>query len=591
MAGRIPQQFIDDLMTRVDIVEVIDARVPLRKAGRDYMARCPFHDEKTPSFTVSPEKQFYHCFGCGAHGTAIGFLMEYERLDFVEAVQELAARVGMPLPQAEASPAAAAPRSKDLYELLAQAATFYRRQLREHSQAKRAVDYLKGRGLSGEIAAEFDIGFAPAGWDNLLRALGHGAQARLVEAGLLVEKSGGAPAKPETHWYDRFRDRVMFPIRDPRGRVIGFGGRVLGEDTPKYLNSPETPVFHKGRELYGLYEARKALRQLDRLVVVEGYMDVVALAQFGIRYAVATLGTAITREHLERIFRVVPEVVFCFDGDRAGREAAWRAVENALPMMSDGRTARFMFLPDGEDPDTLVRKEGQEQFEARIAKSVALSEFFYTTLARQTDIYSRDGRARLVELARPMLSKVPDGAFRRVMLERLAEIARMDATALNGLVGVGKTVAPARPRAPVRSAAAPTRSPVRMAIEMLLYRPELACAAGDPRDLAGLDVAGADLLVGLLELLQAQPHLNAGAIIEHWRGTKEGRHLAMLAQWSPSLPEGLSAEFSGTLRRLREQALEQRVERLLHKEKVEGLSAVEKDELRRLLPLAKGLAK
>ncbi|MDX1251959.1 MAG: DNA primase [Gammaproteobacteria bacterium] len=584
MAGRIPQQFIDELMTRVDIVEVIDARVPLRKAGRDYMARCPFHDEKTPSFTVSPEKQFYHCFGCGAHGTAIGFLMEYERLDFVEAVQELAARVGMPLPQAEASPAAAAPKSKDLYELLIQAATFYRRQLREHSQAKRAVDYLKGRGLSGEIAAEFDIGFAPAGWDNLLRALGNGAQARLVEAGLLVEKPGGG-------YYDRFRDRIMFPIRDPRGRVIGFGGRVLGDDTPKYLNSPETPVFHKGRELYGLYEARKALRQIDRLLVVEGYMDVVALAQFGIRYAVATLGTAITREHLERIFRVVPEVVFCFDGDRAGREAAWRAVENALPMMSDGRTARFMFLPEGEDPDTLVRKEGQEPFEARIANSVTLSEFFYTTLARQTDIYSRDGRARLVELARPVLSKVPDGAFRRMMLERLAEIARMDAVALNGLVGAGKTAAPARPRTSARSAVAPTRSPVRMAIEMLLYRPALACAAGDPRELAELDVAGADLLLKLLELLQAQPHLNAGAIIEHWRGTTEGRHLAALAQWSPAVPEGVDAEFSGTLRRLREQALEQRVERLLHKEKVEGLSAAEKDELRRLLPLAKGEGK
>lgn len=581
MAGRIPQQFIDELMARVDLVEVIDARVPLRKAGRDYMARCPFHDEKTPSFTVSPEKQFYHCFGCGAHGTAIGFLMEYERLDFVEAVQELAARVGMSLPQEEAGPAAAAPKSKDLHELLAQAATFYRRQLREHSQARRAVDYLKGRGLSGEIAAEFDIGFAPAGWDNLLRALGNGVQARLVEAGLLVEKPGGG-------YYDRFRDRVMFPIRDPRGRVIGFGGRVLGDDTPKYLNSPETPVFHKGRELYGLYEARKALRQIDRLLVVEGYMDVVALAQFGIRNAVATLGTAITREHLERVFRVAPEVVFCFDGDRAGREAAWRAVENALPMMSDGRTARFMFLPEGEDPDTLVRKEGQESFEARIANSITLSEFFYTTLTRQTDIYSRDGRARLVELARPTLSKVPDGAFRRMMLERLAEIARMDAAALRGLVGAGKTAAPTRLRPVGRQAGPVARSPVRMAIEMLLYRPDLSRTAGDPQALAGLDVAGADLLVKLLELLQAQPHLNAGAVIEHWRGTQEGRHLATLAQWSPTVPEGVDAEFGGTLRRLREQALEQRVERLLHKDKVEGLSAAEKDELRRLLPLAKG---
>jgi DNA primase len=578
MAGRIPQQFIDELMARVDIVDVIDARVPLRKAGSNYTARCPFHDEKTPSFTVSPEKQFYHCFGCGAHGTAIGFLMEYERMDFVEAVHDLAARAGMQVPQT-ATDSVVAAKGKDLYELLVQASVFYRRQLREHPQARRAADYLKGRGLSGEIAAEFDIGFAPPGWDNLLRAQGGdpASQARLAEAGLLIEKEGGG-------YYDRFRDRIMFPIRDARGRVIGFGGRVLGDDMPKYLNSPETPVFHKGRELYGLYEARKALRQLDRLLVVEGYMDVVALAQFGIRNAVAALGTAITREHLERIFRVVPEVVFCFDGDRAGRDAAWRAVQNALPLMSDGRTARFMFLPEGEDPDTLIRKEGQGGFEARIENSVPLSIFFYTSLTKQADISSMDGRARLVELVRPLLSNVPEGAFKHMMMARLAEIARMDAVVLAGIVGGGKaeTKAPRRPAAkPPRQAG--SRSPVRMAIEILLYKPDLALQAGDARWLLELDVPGVRLLVELLELLHAQPHLKVGALLERWRDTKEGHYLATLAQWTPSVSEGVEAEFHGALRCLREQRIEQFVESLLRKDKLEGLSAEEKSELGRLL--------
>ncbi|MEQ6342488.1 MAG: DNA primase [Gammaproteobacteria bacterium] len=576
MAGRIPQQFIDELMARVDIVDVIDSRVPLRKAGSNYTARCPFHDEKTPSFTVSPEKQFYHCFGCGAHGTAIGFLMEYERMDFVEAVQDLAARAGMQVPQTAPDSAVVA-KGKDLYELLVQASVFYRRQLREHSQARRATDYLKGRGLSGEIVAEFDIGFAPPGWDNLLRAQGGNpaSQARLAEAGLLIEKEGGG-------YYDRFRDRIMFPIRDARGRVIGFGGRVLGDDTPKYLNSPETPVFHKGRELYGLYEARKASRQLDRLLVVEGYMDVVALAQFGVRNAVATLGTAITREHLERIFRVVPEVIFCFDGDRAGRDAAWRAVQNALPLMSDGRTARFMFLPEGEDPDTLVRKEGQGGFEARIEDSVPLSVFFYTNLTKQADISSMDGRARLVELVRPLLSNVPEGAFKHMMMERLADIARMDSVALAGIVGSGKARAPRRPAtAPVKHVG--SRSPVRMAIEMLLYKPDLALRAGDARWLSDLDVPGVHLLAELLELLHAQPHLNVGALLERWRDTKEGHHLATLAQWTPSVSEGVEAEFNGALRCLREQRIDQLVEGLLRKDKLEGLSAEEKSDLGRLL--------
>ncbi len=630
MVGRIPQQFIDELITRVDIVELINARVPLRKVGRNYTARCPFHDEKTPSFSVNPDKQFYHCFGCGAHGTALGFLMDYDHLGFIEAVRDLTSSVGMQMPQMLDSKfdvgAPAMNPSKDLYELLEQAAVFYKRQLREHAQAPRAIEYLKGRGLSGDISRDFDIGYAPPGWDNLLRAFNvqtnAALQAQLAEAGLIIEKaekdSGGrsqhhpAPSMdgqvPQSHealerpsggtraslrrgYYDRFRDRIMFPIRDARGRVVGFGGRVLSnEDTPKYLNSPETPVFHKGRELYGLYEARKAVRQLDRLLVVEGYMDTVALAQFGIRYGVATLGTAITRDHLEKIFRVVPEVVFCFDGDRAGREAAWRAVQNALPLMSEGRQARFMFLPDGEDPDTLIRKEGQAGFEARIGDSVPLSTFFYNQLTKQVDTLSIDGRARLVELVRPSLSNMPEGVFRHMMLARLAEIARIDVELLTqGVTGVASVVARPPYRRVGRQVAGVVRvagrSPVRTAIQILLYQPALAQQVHDPQTLAKLEVAGISLLVQLLELLQARPHLNTAALLEHWRDTQEGKYLAKLAQWQPEVPEGVEAELQGALQRLAERYHEQRVENLLHTERLEGLGDMEKAELRRLLSL------
>ncbi len=601
MAGRIPQQFIDELITRVDIVELINVRVPLRKVGRNYTARCPFHDEKTPSFSVNPDKQFYYCFGCGAHGTALGFLMDYDHLGFLDAVRDLASSVGMQMPQTlDAKSDAGAPainQSKDLYELLEQAAVFYKRQLREHAQAPRAIEYLKGRGLSGDISRDFDIGYAPPGWDNLLRAFNANAnpalQVQLVEAGLVIEKgekdSGGrSSASLHSGRYDRFRDRIMFPIRDARGRVMGFGGRVLGDELPKYLNSPETPVFHKGRELYGLHEARKAVRQLDRLLVVEGYMDTVALAQFGIRHVVATLGTAITRDHLEKIFRLVPEVVFCFDGDRAGREAAWRALQNALPLMQEGRQARFMFLPDGEDPDTLIRKEGQAGFEARIENSVALSTFFYNQLTQQVDTLSMDGRARLVELVRPLLSNVPEGVFRHMMLARLAEVARTDVAMLTQVVtGAAPAARPARRRVTAVAHAA-GRSPVRIAIEILLYQPVLAQQVSDAQALARLDVPGVSLLVQMLELLQARPHLNTAALLEHWRGTQEGKYLAKLAQWQPEVPEGMEAELQGALQRLAEQYHEQRVENLLHRERLAGLDGTEKAELRRLLSLGVG---
>lgn len=576
MAGRIPQQFIDDLLTRVDIVEVIDARVPLRKAGREYTACCPFHDEKTPSFTVSPAKQFYHCFGCGAHGTALGFLIDYEHLDFIDAVRELAARVGMEVPrtQQDATPAQA---GADLYGVLEQAAAWYRRQLREHAEAARAVEYLKGRGLTGETAADYGIGYAPPGWDHLKRALG-AEEAALVQAGLLIKKDEGGT-------YDRFRNRIMFPIHDGRGRVIGFGGRVIdAADTPKYLNSPESALFHKGRELYGLYQARKAVRKLERLLVVEGYMDVVMLAQHGIRNAVATLGTATTHEHLERLFRVVPEVVFCFDGDRAGREAAWRALTNSLPLMRDGRQIGFLFLPEGEDPDSLVRKEGREGFMARAAKPVPLSEFFYEGLMAEADISTMDGRARLVELARPLLSKLAQGgAFRHMMVARLAELVRIDTQHMTRMLSSGAK-APLTHGGPERRGRAPAApaamSQARLVIALLLHRPGLALEAGDPQRFAGLEVAGAELLRELLELVQARPHLSTAALLEHWRDTAPGRQLMKLAQWRHPVPEeGIEAEFRVALERLYAEGQERRKERLIDKALQGPLSAEEKREM------------
>ena len=350
MAGQIPPQFIDELLSRVDIVDIIDARVPLKKAGKNLHACCPFHNEKTPSFTVSPDKQFYHCFGCGAHGTAIGFLMEYDQLSFPESIQELADTVGMQVPVTQQ--AALTPARQNLYDLMDKVSRYYVHQLQNHPQRQAFQGYIQQRGLSAETVAAFDIGMAPDGWDNVLRTFGNNQQSQdqLFEAGMLIKNDKGRT-------YDRFRDRLMFPIRDRRGRVIAFGGRVIDADgTPKYLNSPETPIFHKGQELYGLYQARKANRRLERILIVEGYMDVIALAQFGINNAVATLGTATTSEHLRQLIRSAPEIIFCFDGDRAGKEAAWRAAENAMPILGGNFELKFIFLPEGQDPDTMIRE-------------------------------------------------------------------------------------------------------------------------------------------------------------------------------------------------------------------------------------------
>ncbi|HEY9199944.1 MAG TPA: DNA primase [Gammaproteobacteria bacterium] len=589
MAGRIPQHFIDDLMQRVDIVEVIDSRVPLKKAGREYQACCPFHNEKSPSFTVSPTKQFYHCFGCGVHGTALGFLMDYEHLDFVDAVEELARSVGLEVPR-EAGPALDRERADTtagLYELLAEAARHFRQQLRQHPEAKRAVEYLKRRGLSGEIAQAYGLGYAPSGWDNLLQALGKDQQTQIEmeRAGLLIKKDGGG-------LYDRFRDRVMFPIHDRRGRVIGFGGRVLGDDTPKYLNSPETPVFHKGRELYGLFEARKRERKLERLLVVEGYMDVVALAQYGIGNVVATLGTATTRDHLEQLYRVVPEVVFCFDGDRAGRAAAWRALENALPVLKDGRQARFLLLPEGEDPDTLVRKEGKDAFVRRIGDSIPLSTFLFEEMCGQVDMSSMDGRTRLVELAKPLLKQLPAGVFQRMLVDRLEELARLPRNSLAELHGQPVQATVSTPLS--KPAASPGGiSPIRRLIILLLQEPRLAGLVSNADAFAEITAPGAALLRELIDFMKHRPHIHTGALIEHWRGTETGRHLERLAmEPAPRLTGDLEREFLDGIAHLLakpgDQRREARLAELARKQPSE-LSSAEREELKNLLkPLERG---
>lgn len=536
MAGRIPDQFIDELMNRVDIVDVIGDRLDLKRAGSNYQALCPFHNEKTPSFTVSPTKQFYHCFGCGAHGTAIRFLMEYDRMEFRDAVEHLARRVGMELPQGVQDDAAA--RLKPLYDALAQAAQHYRQWLRRHPDRALAVDYLKRRGLSGEIAAEYGLGFAPPGRDSLVRALGN--PRLLMTAGLAADRGGEIR--------DRFWRRVMFPIRDRRGRIIGFGGRVLDSGEPKYLNSPETPVFHKGRELYGLYECLQVNPRPPRLVVVEGYMDVVALAQFGIREAVATLGTATSTAQMERLFRSTPNVVFCFDGDRAGRQAAWRALEATLPTMRDGRQAFFLFLPEGQDPDSLVRAEGVDAFRERLAQARPLSEVFFEQLAAETDTSSVDGRARLAERAAPALRKLPPGIFRDLMIAQLAERTRADTDQVEALVLAGTAVRPAAKPAARPAAAVMARRPIRLAIALLLQQPALAGLVEDLERLRELDTPGVDLFVELAALARAEPSLTSAGMLERFRDSPHEATLWKLAAWEHAVPEsGLEAEFRGAL--------------------------------------------
>src|SRR5471032_513574 len=639
MAGLIPQSFIDDLLNRTDIVDVVSSRVQLKKTGKNFSACCPFHKEKTPSFSVSPDKQFYYCFGCGAGGNALGFMMDHDNLDFPQAVEELAKAAGMEVPREQSGRPhkPRQPTDSPLYPLLTAAADFYRQALKSHPSRKAAVDYLKGRGLTGEIARDFGLGFAPPGWDNLFKHLSSDTlqQKAMVDAGLLIENAETGKR------YDRFRDRVMFPIRDSRRRIIAFGGRVLGDDKPKYLNSPETPVFHKGQELYGLYEARKNNRNLDEIIVVEGYMDVIALAQQGLRNAVATLGTATSEEHLKRLFRVVPNVLFCFDGDQAGRNAAWRALESTLSSLQDGRRARFLFLPEGEDPDTLVRSEGTDAFRARINQHAQpLADYFFQQLTEESDPRSLEGKAHMVTLAAPLIDKVPGANLRTLMRQRLLEITGLSGEAVSQLARSAPQEAPPaydpgmdydampdysdfhqpqeaytpqqewtpkkpgaggkkwdkkpwdkngkrggdrdEPRGPRVPAA--VEPPTMAALRTLLHHPQLAQKVEDAGHFAAEDHTNTQLLVALLEAVQKNPKLNSFQLIARWHGTEQGRLLKALAEKEWLIDgDNLEQQFFDTITSLVARQRERNLEQLLRKARQSELTAEEKNQLRDLL--------
>lgn len=581
--GRIPRSFIDELVSRADILEVVGLRIALKKAGREYKACCPFHSEKTPSFWVSPEKQFYHCFGCGAHGTALSFLMEHDRLAFPEAVETLAASLGLTVPH-EGGESPPRRDTATLHDLMAEVARFFVDNLRTSERAQR---YLVDRGVERKIADQFGIGYAPAAWNAVLKRFAgtQGVRRQLLELGLIVERTGAA-AGERGRFYDRFRDRIMFPIRDARGRVIAFGGRIIGDGEPKYLNSPETVLFHKGRELYGLYEARQTRGALTSLLVVEGYLDVVRLHQFSVPYAVATLGTATTAEHLRRLFQLVPQIVFAFDGDRAGRAAAWRALEQVLPEAVEGREIRFVFLPEGQDPDTLIASEGGPAFERRLTEqALPLSEYVVRELGRRVTRRGADGRARIAEAARPLLERVPEGIYRRLLAERLAQAFGFQRTPeqLAELLGVSI----GRRRSVDRGAASLGRgSLVRQAVRLLVHFPQIAGAVR-PERLEGLErieEPGAEVLRTLLGELRDRPAENTAQVLERWRDRSDATHLARLAAAESLVPSASAAEheLEQALARLLEESNRRRLDRLLEKDRSGGVSDDEKLEIQRL---------
>lgn len=590
MSGRIPQHFIDELIARTDIVELIGSRVPLKKAGREFRACCPFHDEKTPSFWVSPDKQFYHCFGCGAHGTSVGFLMNYDRLSFPEAVEELASRAGLDVPREDdGRPPDPTP---ELSSLLDRVARHWHEKLKSD---QRAASYIRHRGLTPETLAQFNVGYAANSWSDVIDRFGKETKSReaLITTGLVIEREGSARSQPD-RLYDRFRDRIMFPIRDARGRTIGFGGRIIDQGEPKYLNSPETPLFQKGRELYGLYEARQSRQPLNRLLIVEGYMDVVRLHQAQIHYAVATLGTATTPEHLKRAFRLVSEVVFAFDGDRAGRAAAWRALNNALPEAKQGRQLRFLFLPDGEDPDSLVGKEGREAFEHRITEALPLSEYLIRELSGQANLDHADGKARFAELAKPLLAKVPSGVYRELLLGRIAESIGLG---VDKLAAIWADERPAELRSERQSARSPDGRTkrrgagrgglLRQAVLLLLHHPRIAreISFTQLESLDALTQPGIAILRSLLNELREDPLEHTAQVLERWRERPEYERLVKLATEESLIDNASIAqqELSTALQRLVSEHRLQRFDELLAKSANSNLSDEEKLELRRLM--------
>lgn len=573
----IPQEFINELLARVDIVQLIDARIPLRKKGKNYIACCPFHSEKTPSFTVTPEKQFYYCFGCSMGGNGLSFLMEYEKISFVEAVNLLAEQMGMEVPQ-HAKQQEVYKVSANLYGLLEKVTQFYAKELRLNTHA---INYLKQRGLSGEIAKKFNLGYAPPAWDSLLKTFND--TENLFAAGLLVKKSEGPG------YYDRFRDRILFPIRDRRGRVIGFGGRVLAQQEPKYLNSPETTLFHKGKELYGLYETFQSNRQLERILVVEGYMDVLALFQADLPFAVATLGTATNRDQISRLMSHTQEIIFCFDGDVAGKKAAWRVLEQSLDLLTDGYILRFLLLPNGEDPDSLIQKKGRTEFIARLQQAQSLGEFLFGYLLTQVDINQLEGKARLAKLAVPLLEKVAVGIMQHKLFEQLAALVNMDVVTLKKVTVNEKSnsIKTMQKKIHKPTNSANRSSPMRLAIALLVQFPQIVKSLSDKQchTLSRLELPGSDLLVKLFLLLKQNPELTSAMLLEYWR-EDESCHkiLKQLISYPLTIPEsGVQAEFHDLLKHLKKAVAEGQIDKILQQGKQSGLNEEEKKHLYHLM--------
>lgn len=567
----IPDSFIQDLLNRVDVVDVIDAAVPLKKAGANYSACCPFHNEKTPSFTVSPTKQFYHCFGCGAHGTALGFLMEYQGLGFVDAVYELAKRVGMTVPQeARVVDKVAEQAAVGMQEALQLALGYYRAELKK---SERAINYLKGRGLSGEIAARFQIGYAPSGWQNLASIIKDYQSEPLGVAGLVISNEQGRR-------YDRFRDRIMFPIHDQKGQVIGFGGRVLGGDGddagPKYLNSPETPLFQKGHELYGLFLARRAIREAGKVLVVEGYMDVVALAQHGVGYVVATLGTATTPYHITKLMRQTDDIVFCFDGDAAGRKAAWRAAINSLPALTDGLRLSFLFLPSEHDPDSYIREFGKDGFEAALKETQPLSQYLVQTLSGANDMQSHEGRVRFMNDVEPILKLIQAPALSLLLRKRCAELAGVSQAELESLMNLAQPTA-RRKAAPARSSRKPPTL-VRRLIQMVLLRPPLALqldASMVPGNGAEDEVFG-----HLIRLASESPNSATSALLQALRGNVPENLMAEISAEVMEVDDAFEVEdeFEGAMKQLRENLGQRELAVVLRIAQEQGLQALSQEQ-------------
>lgn len=578
MSKLIPQPFIDDLLSKVDIVEVVGLRIKLRRAGNNLVGLCPFHTEKTPSFTVSANKQFFHCFGCNAHGSAIGFMMKFERLGFVEAVENLAAQIGLTIPQEAGS------RDKtsyaELYQIMEKAARFFEQQL---ARSTRAINYLKSRGVTGEICKKFRIGYASCDWENLSPLYNNSATSKqqMITTGILASKNNTV--------YARFRDRIIFPIYDPRGHMIGFGGRAIDNNPAKYLNSPETPIFHKGEELYGLYEAKKQEHNLNSIIVVEGYLDVVALAQFGISNVVATLGTAIATKQIQLLLRHGSEIIFCFDGDQAGRIAAWRALENALPLMRDGIQLKFLFLPEDQDPDSLIRKEQPGAFKQRLTTAIPISEFCIKQLTSSLNLDTIDGKAKLTKVGRELLKKMPYSIFRQLLSDKIAALANINPEELNNPKlnqtlfkeshGSEPTAAPTYSTIPIQ---------LQNAISIVLHHPQTITEIDDLDSIKNITISGMETLLELISLIKKQPKISMGAILESWRGRPELELLNRLACKEPIIPKNiLKNDLAGIIRSFLDFEREQTIQALMTKAATEKLNNPEKQQLQNLIAISK----